>query len=294
MKLLISTLLTLLPLAGLVAQKSVRSEGEYQLNLTRSGYSEAEGCAYCQEMAMVQAIEKEFGTVVIQGNSTSLRNTQVNHEVQTEQVFNMIAETYVNGEWIKTLDESCERFTDGGEFWLRCQVKGVVSELKRPDIELNIKSLDCPELSCETFDFRDGEPLYLYLKSPKRGYISIYMADPKVAQRLLPYRQMPENLMEAVEIEGDKDYVFFSRQRDQLNLASYVDEYELFAETEADLSRIYVLFSEKPMGKPVLNEAARTDMPPELDPAEFQKWLARQRRHNPDLAVFRIDLSIRK
>ena len=111
--------------------KVKKSSGEYQINLSQSNYSEQEACQACMDQAMIQAIEKAFGSVVIQGNTTTIRNTDTGESVETSQVFNMIAETYVNGEWIKTLDEECERFTYNEEFWIKCKVKGQVQELNQ-------------------------------------------------------------------------------------------------------------------------------------------------------------------
>jgi hypothetical protein len=71
-------LLLLLLSSGLLlfGQKQKRSTGEYQLNLSRSDLSEARACEYCKEMARIQAIEKVFGSVIIQGNTTTIRNSR--------------------------------------------------------------------------------------------------------------------------------------------------------------------------------------------------------------------------
>ena len=90
------TIFILLLSVNLFAQKEKKSTGEYQINLTRSELSENQACKQCMELARVQAIEKVFGTVIVQGNATMVKNSNTGELVETEQLFNMIAETYVN------------------------------------------------------------------------------------------------------------------------------------------------------------------------------------------------------
>lgn len=288
-------LLWTLPLVQ--AQKTRRSEGEYQLRLTGTDLSEAEACQQCQELAMIQAIEKAFGRIVVQGNTTSVENIQTGETVETTQIFNMIAETYVNGEWVKTLEESCERFAEADAFWLRCQVKGVVRELESPNIDLQAYALDCPQPGCRTEMFEAGESLYLYLKSPVDGYVTVYLADVHTAQRLLPYRNVPEGLIHGLPVKADEEYILFSRQAAAPALRGYVDEYELWAAGALDQNRLYIVYSAEPLVKPALyraREASDYDMPLQLPAEDFQKWLAKQRQYQQVIQVQRLDISIRQ
>lgn len=290
--------LCLLTTGALFAQKTQKSSGEYQLSLSNSNFSEQQACQYCMERAMVDAIERAFGTVVIQGNTTSVQNKNTGETVETTQIFNMIAETYVNGEWVKTLDESCERFTsDNGEFWISCKVKGTVQQLERPRIDLSIKALDCENAGCETSQFKDGESFYLYLKSPVDGYITVYLSDAYTAQRLFPYRNMPSDQINSVPIKADKEYILFSGAKDQLGLKSFVDEYELFANEEVDQNRIFVVFTKEPITKPALYKGGKdesVEMPMELKSDAFHEWLAKNKQYNKDMEVARLDIMIRK
>ena len=299
MKLPLLSIFCLLLLSGpvLLSQKVKKSSGEYQVNLTDSDYSEQEACQVCMEMAMIEAIEKAFGRVVIQGNTTVIQNTNTGETVESAQLFNMIAETYVNGEWVKTLDESCDRFTSEGKFWVRCKVKGQVQEMSKPNINLEVKALDCEDLQCETTEFKDAESFFLYVKSPVDGYVTIYLSDPGTAQRLLPYSSMPKGQINAVPVRADKEYIFFSKRKDALNLRGYVDEYELYAASELDQNRIYVIYSPEPLTKPALyrdNTGVESEAPMQLEAKAFQRWLAEQRQFNQDMEVARLDISIRK
>jgi hypothetical protein len=280
------------------AQKEKKATGKYQINLSKSEYSENQACEACKELARIEAIEKVFGTVMIQGNTTTIRNTRTGKEVQTDQIFNMIAETYVNGDWIETIDESCDRFIYEDDFWIKCEVKGVVKELTEAKVDIAVKPLDCEQASCVTAEFQEGEDFFVYLKSAAPGYVSVYLSDGNIAQRIFPYREMPEDQLNGVKIKADQEYILFSKDQDQLDLRSYVDEYELYAENDVDQNRIYVIYSEKPLVKPSLNKGnshvAGIDMPMELDFQDFQRWLAENRRYHDGIQVERVDITVTK
>ncbi|MEM6261357.1 MAG: hypothetical protein AAGI38_02535 [Bacteroidota bacterium] len=295
---LILSLLALLT-TSLSAQKVRKVSAEYQLNLSRSELSEKAACQKCVELAQVQAIEKAFGTVIIQGNTTYIKNEETGEQVETEQTFNMMAETYVNGRWVETLSEDCNRFTEDGEFWVRCKIKGKVRELSQPKLDLTAEPMDCVTANCVTTQFQEGESLYLLFKSPINGYLTVYLSDETTTQRLLPYRDMPDGKIQALPVKADKEYVLFSREKDPFDLGPYVDEYELFAANEQDLNRLYVIFSEKPLRKPSLSrggvsESSQDSVPLQMKAKDFQRWLAQNRTFQDEFQVERVDILIRK
>lgn len=296
MKRLIILLIILAPAVSVFGQKVKKSEGEYLLNLSRSNLSETQACEQCKELARVQAIEKAFGTVIIQGNTTYIRNTQTGKDVRTEQQMNVLAETFVNGDWIETTDESCERIFEKDEFWIRCSVSGKVRELSEPPIRLDVKAMRCDQAGCDGTRFQDGDPLYLAVQAPQSGYISVYLANHETAQRLFPYRGMPDEQINGAKLAADKAYLLFSRKHDPFGLGRLVDEYALYAETEQDLNRLYVVYSKTPLNKPLLKNRRHSlmQLPPELSAAEFQRWLSQARAISKDVAVERLDLEIRK
>lgn len=278
------------------AQKTVKSSGEFQVMLTRE-MSEAQACETCIQQAMIQAIEKAFGRVIIQGNTTVIENINTGETVQTSQTFNLIAESYVNGNWIETLQEDCERFVYHEDLWVRCSVKGRVQELIQPAYDLKVMALDCEDPACQTERFVNGEPLYLFFKAPVDGYLTIYLGDPTITQRLLPYSRMPRGMVNALPVEADEEYILFSQDQDPFDLGSYVDEYEMYTDQANDQNRLYVIFSREPLVKPSLYAGEDPggddmDVPWQLTPEDFQKWLAKQRRYNPDIQVQTMDILI--
>ncbi|MEZ4687471.1 MAG: hypothetical protein R3B47_15825 [Bacteroidia bacterium] len=282
----------------LIAQKEKKSSGEYQINLSRSELSENQACQQCLELARVQAIEKVFGTVIVQGNATMVKNSNTGEVVETEQLFNMIAETYVNGDWIKTIKEDCERFVENEEFWVRCEVRGVVRELTAPKIDLRAQTLGCPESTCAKEQYDDGDPFYLAIESPEKGYLTVYLANESVSQRIFPYRNMPEGQHNGVRIPSDENCILFSRAADGLGLGAYVDEYALFAESQQEINRVFIIWTPEPLKKPLLHtsnsDPQGENMPLELAFEDFQKWLSNNRRYQTEMLVKRLDITIRK
>ena len=108
---------------------------------------------------------------------------------------------------------------------------------------------------------------------------------------------MPQGQLNAVKVEADKEYILFSKEKDQLGLRGYIDEYEMYTEADYDQNRIFVIYSQEPLVKPALYEAGedeKVEMPMQMDLVEFQKRLAKNRRYNEDMEVVRLDITIRK
>ncbi len=288
--------LLLLSLPGLLsAQKLQKAAATYELNLSRSTLSEADACRRCQELAMVKAIEEVYGTVLIQGNTMILRNRSGQDSAVTDQHFGMLAESFVNGEWVETLSQSCERLLYEGDFWLRCEVKGRVAALSKPDYDIDFFMADCPETNCLTWEFQAGEDFYLHLTSAVDGFLSVYLSNGGEVQRLLPYRQIPEAWKGGMPVRRDQKYQLFSRKHAPLEDWTYVDEYVWDASEAGQIHRLYVVFSKEPHGKPILatTEAEGVSWPDQLTVADFQVWMAKQRRQGAELLVQTRDVVVR-
>ena len=80
-------IILLLSLNGF-AQKTKKSSGEYQLRLKNTGLNEEEACEECIQKARINAIEKAFGTVIIQGNTTYIENVNSGKKTETKSIFN--------------------------------------------------------------------------------------------------------------------------------------------------------------------------------------------------------------
>lgn len=225
------------------------------------------------ELAKVDALIKEFGQYIEQQSNLDLQNGKVD--------FRSYGQTKVKGEWIRTLgdpefkiDQRANRGSE--ERWISCRVRG---EVRRaiPKADVEVELLSCPEKPCVTDRFKDEQLLYLYVKSPISGYLSVFLDDGEKVYRLLPYRSMEGQ--KSVKITADKEYILFSASKNKFNQAS--DGLQVFTERESEDNTLIVVFSENDYSKPRLNDeqvdANNFIIPQSLSKNYFENWLGNNR-----------------
>lgn len=106
-----------------------------------------------ENLTRSDALERAFGKVIIQGNSTYIKNINSGEKVETNSSFSMIANTYVKGEiieilnkkftavkGIKIIDKNEVEITD-----IRCDIKLKSRELTELPIEFEVSTLSYPD-----------------------------------------------------------------------------------------------------------------------------------------------------
>ena len=84
------------------AQEIVKTSGTAQVELLKTqSRQQVENVA--KDLATINALEKAYGRVIIQGNSTYLTNVTSGEKQEVNSVFNMIANTTVKGEVVEVL-----------------------------------------------------------------------------------------------------------------------------------------------------------------------------------------------
>lgn len=308
-------------IALLHGQQKVRTSGTAQIEWIRT-MSRAEAEDKAQELATIDALERAFGRVIVQGNATYISNVNSGEKVETNTTFNMIANTSVKGEVVeildvkfadvkgyKTVDGKKEEVTE-----IKCDISVLAKEIIEIPVEFDTYPLSCNNKSCKTSEFIDGSDFFMYFKSPMSGYLSIYIDITGETQRILPYTEMPENYEGGFPVKADKEYIFFSTAADHDYKTKdefyRVDELSLTAEKEIDLNRLFIIFSKEPINKPKLkqqNQALENrfltefekskgyTMPYSLRSEDFQDWLNKNRSYRKEeMQVGIIDISIRK
>jgi hypothetical protein len=224
------------------AQKIVKVAGNAQVKMERNmTLEETRGKA--EELAKINAIEQAFGTYTEQQFDMRIEDGKT--------TFNTIGTTKVKGEWIETTDISFkDNFrTETGLYgkqevrYVTCIIKGRAREIE-PKANIEYQVLNSPMLSARTTDFYDGEQLYLWLRSPVSGYLSVYLDDGAMAYCLLPDTYSPDEFASGVHVEGDKDYLFFSPLHNDLP-QSQVEEYLMFTNRKIEYNTLYIIFSEE-------------------------------------------------
>lgn len=244
------------------------------------------------ERAKIQAIANSFGTIVSQNNSSYI--TTKNGD--TDSYFVSLGESDVKGEWIETIGnpEFGEIYYQDNLLVVPVYIKGKAREVITPKIDFKAKPLrNGVEEKFESYEFRDGDFLYILFQSPIAGYLTVYLVD-DISQKVycaLPYRSsngLPK------KIEADKEYILFSYKYADPEEKNYVEEYELTCDSEKEFNEFYILFSEEPFSKMRMSDEYDFKMPKIVDLKEFQKWLVKTRIKNPNLTLEKIPITITK
>lgn len=320
-KILLVIILLCISNLSILAQKKVRTSGSAQTEWLRT-MSRVEAEEKAQQMATIDALERAFGRVIVQGNATYVSNQVTGEKVESNTTFNMIANTSVKGEVVEVLDVKFAdikgyKTVDGKKqevTEVKCDITVMAKEIVEAPVDFECYPLSCRNKNCKTEMFQNNSDIFMYFNSPMSGYISIYLDLAGETQRLLPYEGMPEVYESGFPVKADKEYILFSNtpEHDYKKEGEYYQTLEYFvsAEKEIDLNRFFVVFSKVPINKPKLDadnqrikdiHITEADLikgitlPPSLSSEDFQKWLNKNRSYRKeDMQVAIIDITIRK
>jgi hypothetical protein len=241
------------------------------------------------ERAKIQAIADEFGTLVSQSTSTIITNN--NGESDTQ--FFSLGGSDVKGEWIETIGEPSFDITFEKHFLVvKCHVRGEAKEIVSSKVEFIAKTLrNGTSLKFESTEFKDGDDMYLYFKSPESGYLSVFLMDDtnKLVYSILPYKRSDGA---PYAIAPNQEYIFFSVPMAKPNERSITDEYCMNCSDQVELNTLYVLFSKCQYSK----LSMRSDingLPAYTANKDFLSWLTSFRK-SIDNSVQIIDIKIQK
>ena len=240
------------------------------------------------DRAKSAAIAEAFGTIVTQSNSTIIRN----QNGKTDSRFFSLSGSEVKGEWIETTKEPKYGIKyESGMLVVSVEVRGRVREIVSACIDFTAKILrNGTEDKFESSDFRSGDDMYLYFKSPIDGYLIVYLLD-EIAQEvscLLPYKTSGNG---AYRIEHDNPYIFFSAKNESNN-PGVVDEYVMTCSGDIEFNDIYILFSPNPFTKANSDEVIDELLPRKLSYIEFQKWILNNKKKDKDLSIKIVKIEI--
>ncbi|MBO5631608.1 MAG: hypothetical protein J5965_21265 [Aeriscardovia sp.] len=274
-------------------QKVKTVEGEFTY-LMPEDVSLSAAKRHTLQQAKLNAIANEFGTIVAQTNLTRM---ETNGE-RSKMRFNSFGSSDVKGEWIETLGkpEYDVQLIDGAQV-VTCRVKGKIREIVTSQADVKVKVLrNGREDRNEDDRFKDGDDLFMSFQTPLKGYLAVYLVDDnEQVQCLLPYLNQQSGIF---QVEANRRYVLFSAKDDpQL----YVDEYTMNTERSEEYYQIYVIFSPNLFVKAVDVASEKVvkgndiaGYPRELSFEDFHKWLAKCRRHDKDMCLKKIFISVKK
>ena len=262
-----------------VAQKTERVTATYTYYAPEH-VSIEEARRVALQRAQLQVIADAFGTIVTQSNATRVRNENGKSDVSLLS----LGASEVRGEWLRTDGEpEYDIAYEDGMLAVTVRVKGVIREIVNAAVDFQAKVLrNGTEDRFEGEEFRNGDDLYLSFRSPVDGFLTVYLLDAEgTAYCLLPYRNDTGG---RVAIEGNRHYVFFSLDDVSAEERSIVDEYTMTCSRDRELNQIYVIFSPQLFTKAV-DYAGEGLQPRELPYEEFQEWLFKCRKQDPEMRV---------
>ena len=262
---------------SLQAQKMQKVKVEY-VYYAPDNVSLEEAKRTALERAKIQAIADTYGTIVSQSYTTLVTNKNG----QTNTGFLSLGGSEVKGEWIETIGEPEYDITYQQEtLVVKVTVAGRVREIVGASVDFDARVLcNGTDLKFERQDFRKGDDLYLYFKSPIDGYLAVYLLDEvqEMAYCLLPYRKSNG---QAFAVRIDKPYLLFSQEA-----VDYpIDEYVMTCNRSTEYNALYILFSPHLFAQALSDDVQQMNLPGQVAFEDFRKWLVNQRKIDRDMRL---------
>ncbi len=285
---------------NLFAQQEKILEGEFQTEFYDIETKEV-AKKRAKENAIVNAMEKGFGTSVTQDNTLHLKNTNSGNKTETKSVFNSVSETQINGELIEELKVEFEEIpfikkkSNGSEInalEIKCKVKIRARESIESNPSFNAFPLKCSDtLKCKSYSFKDKDSLLVYFKASKLGYICLFLDnnDESKASYIFPDLPDVDNFPNGYPVEAGKEYFFFSNEKKhKLSGISYLST--IYWSKSEGIEKLYVIFSPTPFEIPDLTGGTKV-VPSSLSSNDFRKWLVNLRLINKQIEIKRIPIT---
>lgn len=278
-------ILSLFPLAASMAQEVKTIEGEF--TFTGDGrLSPAECKRLAAESARIEALQREFGTII----SQDIMLTEAQRGDNSSTHFLALSSSEVKGEWLGDIGEPVftTSLDKNDNLVVQCKLKGRARQLsnKAVDFEALVLRNGTDRRNADT-RFRDGDDLYLYFSAPVNGYLTAYLADESgEVFGLLPYSTGD---VDEIKIKRGYDYIFFDSNRG--SDFGLVDEFQTQAKDGEEYNKVYVIFSPEPFA-PAPVKFKNPGMPPSISGKEFNNWLIKSRRNDPRMGVKSMNILI--
>lgn len=248
-------------------------------------HSRTECMRLAAEQARVDALAREFGTIIAQD---FLQTDRISRGVETND-FLSLSRAEVKGEWLGDDGEPQYEFSYDRDHNLvvTCRIKGRARAISNNTVQFETLALrNGTRKGNMDSRFRDGDELYLWFNGSVDGYISVFLEDEtRHVYHLLPY---PRDTKSQLLLKGGREYVFFSADLGKGEMGPE-EELILTAPDNVEYNRLYVIFSPNGYNPPVTTV---TDGIPSLRSADFNSWMLRMRHNDPQMAVKSINLEI--
>lgn len=269
-----------------MAEKTDEVSGEFTY-YGNPDESPSQCLAKAEEGAIVDALQKKYGTTVTQSIVTTER-TQNNRGGSD---FMMLSQSEVNGQWLghsAPADKHTEMDSNGCII-ATVKVKGKACRLNANTLLYDVVAMrnGTDRNKDKSSYFSDGDLLYLYFTAPTDGYLSIFLLDEEGnVFCLFPYPGAPGG---QAKMRANYEYVLFDENRGG---STFGDPTPLMmtAQYNLEYNKLYTIFSVEPFSLPPMQGGV--NVIPHLDQKDFTKWLARLRASQQRVGVQTMNLSI--
>lgn len=253
--------------------------------------------------AKIQALKNAFGEVVIQGNSTYLQSSSTRNE--TKELYTMVSDSYVNGEWVKNKKEDViTTFVSNNDIWIKASVDGYGQALPKNDFTMSI-ACGNPEIGFgeNNVILPEFADVKVKINSSQAGFLYIFMDDPSTESCSLIFP-----LDSAATGSKSQNYIPINTPVTLFDTNSPYAPYELtsFKAPGAlqEVVKLYFLFTpNKPLILPqssILGSKKTVEVTDyriipfdSLPMEEYQQWLHTLRSTNSELQYTWITLTIK-
>ena len=271
---------------NVIAQKPVRVKATYTYH-SNNNETSADAERIALQRAKIKAIKETFG-VNVSESAAGISSTLFD-----EDYFSSYTNSSVKGEWIETIgDPVFEYMFDDRTPVITCTVEGMVKEITGIRTEYEVQVLkNSPNERYASTDFKNGDEMYIYFKSPVTGYLNIFLLchDDDSALCLLPYRDSQRGTF---KVEADKEYFLFSKDKANTDRET-VDEYTLTSERQIEFNDVVIIFSPDEYNKVSL-KVKEEDLTAikETSIEKFNKWIAKLQIKNNNITLSTIPIKI--
>ena len=247
------------------------------------------------ENARVQALAKEFGTLLTQ--NTIQQEGIIDGKERSD--FMQLNAAEVKGEWLEDLKEPeiLREELANGVLVIEARVSGRARAISSEAVDFEVMTLrNGTEKRFADTRFKEGDDMYLYFRAPADGYVAAYLVDEQQqAFCLLPYSGDSDGQQ---PVEHGKEYIFLSPQH-QYDVSSHlIDEMSMTcADNRFEHNQLYVIYSPNSFTKAMDRQGRKlTDslqLPHELSFKDFTGWMSRLCAHDKKMSrkVIRITIS---
>ena len=290
MKKILFTITLCLTTLAIFASKPEHLSITYDYRSNDRNESQAQAEQHAIEKAKQRALENKFGVDVSSIIVTRESEQTNNGKYTTSEDFFSLGGTIARGEWLSTEKEEILSSKHNGEYWhVQVYVAGTAREKSGTPIDIHYAFVRHAKDRDNCIAFKDGDELFLHFSSPVDGALCVYLVDAEQnAFCLLPYMASGKGYQ---EIEANKEYLFFSRDKD-----NSADEFTLNTQVPQEFNVLYLVFSPNRFTKAKDQKGGKNwrdeNLPRQLKYEDFLRWLSKNQTADADMLVRKEAISI--